>query len=385
MVFTARKLRLAGIATLVALLVITVVQSCSGGSSSGTESSPTQTAPEAADGPSLTISKIVGADQHGFFLDEKGNRFFPWGLNYTNTPELGLIDDNIHSDAAWLIIENDFVEMKGFTANAVRVHLQYNRFMLDPWTIDPRAFDALERIVDIAEMNNLYLIITGLGAYRKEDSPSWYDSLPVEERWDTQALFWRTVASRIGTRTAVFAYDLMNEPVVSVCDDEEPCEWLEGDPFGGFYFVQNISIEPVTDANDVMAAWILRLTQAIRSVDKRTLITIGSLSKKPLAFLAEHLDFVSPHIYPDGENDKTLIDSILSSPKGEALVVEEFYNLHCSIEELDEFLLAIDGKYHGLFGHYGGRTLDELDSEGDPGAMMQRDFLLFFMAKNPNR
>jgi hypothetical protein len=331
------------------------------------------------------MSKIVGADQEGFFQDEQGKRFIPWGFNYTNPKDVGLIDDNIHSDTAWHIIESDFAEMRGLTANAVRIHLQYNRFMLDPYTIDPRAFDALERIVSIAGEHNLYMIITGLGAYRKDDSPVWYDSLSTEERWDTHALFWKSVASRVGSRAAVFAYDLMNEPVVSFCDDSESCGWLVGEPFGEFHFVQNITVEPQQNRNETMANWIRKLTEAIRSEDSRTLITVGSLPIRPLDFYAEHLDFVSPHIYPSEENTEQLIDYVLSGQKNKTLVVGEFFNLNCSPGELDKFLLAINGRYHGLFGHYLGRSLHELVAEGDTNAMIQRDFLLLFMAKNPNR
>lgn len=386
MTFATRTFQIACIAALVALLVAAGVQSCSGGSSGRSESRPGETASETDPArPSGAMNKIVAVDQEGFFEDEKGNRFIPWGFNYTNTPALGLIDDNIHSDNAWHIIEGDFAEMRGLTANAVRIHLQYNRFMLDPRTIDPRAFDALERIVNIAEENHLYLIITGLGAYRKEDSPVWYDSLSVKERWDTHALFWKTVASRVGNRKAVFAYDLMNEPVVSVCNDSASCDWLVGEPFGGFHFVQNISLEPERDPDETIAAWIGKLTEAIRSEDSRTFITIGSLPKRPLAFFADNLDFVSPHIYPNQENSEALIEYVLSAPNNQPLVLGEFFNLQCSPGELDEFLLAIKGRYHGLFGHYGGRTPIELLDEGDTEALTQCDFLLFFVEKNPNR
>ena len=115
MIFTKRGLQLAGIATLIALLVIAGVQSCSGGSSDGSASRATKTGPETdPDTPSRSLTKIVGTDQDGFFQDEAGNRFFPWGLNYVSTPAIGLIDDNIHSDAAWQTIESDFAEMAGY-------------------------------------------------------------------------------------------------------------------------------------------------------------------------------------------------------------------------------------------------------------------------------
>lgn len=339
-----------------------------------------------ADEPPPAMSKIVGADEDRYFTDEKGNRFFPWGLNYAINPAIGLIDDQLHSDTAWQIIGGDFAEMKGLSANAVRIHLQYHRFMLDPWTPDPRAFDALERLVDIAEENRLYLIITGLGAYRKADAPLWYDSLSVEDRWNTQALFWKTAAGRVGNRAAVFAYDLMNEPVVSVCSgDAESCDWCVGEPFAGkYHFVQNISTDPGQPYSETKAAWIQQLTQAIRSEDSLTLITVGVLSNAVLEFYADHLDFVSPHVYPSQGQMQKLVDHIRSWAKSRPLVIEEFGNLNCSTAELGEFLRAIEGHYRGLFAHYNGQTLRELTAQGDMPAAFRRELLLFFVANNPN-
>jgi hypothetical protein len=169
---------------LLPLLLILLVWQCGGGSS---DSAKVTTEDE---GPVVSsVSKIVGADEDGYFKDEKDSRFFPWGLNYFNTPVTGLIDDQLHSDTAWHIIAEDFAEMKELSANAVNIHLQYNRFMLDPWTPDPRAFDALERLVGLAEENDLYLIITGLGAYREADQPVWYDSLSACRRWQLPGVF----------------------------------------------------------------------------------------------------------------------------------------------------------------------------------------------------
>ncbi len=192
------------------------------------------------------------------------------------------------------------------------------------------------------------------------------------------------MASRVGNKDSVFAYDLMNEPVVAECEKSAPFDWLVGEGFGGFHFNQNISLEPGQDRSETLAAWISKLTQAIRSEDSRTLITVGSLPMRPLAFYAKHLDFVSPHIYPHPDTEEDLVEYVLAGPQSKPLVVEEFFNLHCTSVELDEFLRAIDGSYQGLFGHYGGRTIDELAAEGDTKALMQRNFLLFFVSKNPN-
>lgn len=229
-------------------------------------------------------------------------------------------------------------------------------------------------------------MITGLGAYREADQPIWYDSLPVEQRWDTQALFWRTAAAKVAGKGSVFAYNLMNEPKVSACPEEpEPCDWLVGEPFGGeFHFIQNITIEPDLPRHDTMAAWIDKLTQAIRMEDKRTLITLGTLYRESLPFLADQLDFVSPHVYPISGDDQEMIDYIRAGADGAPLVIGETFSLSCSCTELGDFLHAVDGSYQGFFGHYMGLTPDELADRGDDWGDLWHEFLLFFVANNPN-
>lgn len=42
----------------------------------------------------------------------------------------------------------------------------------------------------LAEETGLYLDVTGLGCYRKSDTPAWYDALDEAARWQAQAKFW---------------------------------------------------------------------------------------------------------------------------------------------------------------------------------------------------
>jgi hypothetical protein len=96
-------------------------------------------------------------------------------------------------------------------------------------------------MLTLAEKERLYLDLTGLGCYHKQDVPAWYDRLGEKERWDVQARFWQAVAATCAKSPAVFCYDLMNEPVVPGGKRMDG-EWLGG-AFAGKHFVQFIALD----------------------------------------------------------------------------------------------------------------------------------------------
>lgn len=340
---------------------------------------------EAENLPSPTPLSKISIDNNGGFVNSAAEPFFPWGFNYTNPEGVGLIEDNWQNSTVWQIIEADFSEMKALNANVVRIHLQYHQFMLDSETPNTRALDRLSDLVEVAAKNELYLDITGLAAYRASDAPSFYNTLSDEERWQTQKIFWQQIAATIGSHPAVFAFNLMNEPVVSVgCDGMSSCDWLPGNSFGGFNFVQNITRNPNRTFGPTMNNWIAEMTSAIRSEDKNTLITVGFLNLGAVKQFADNLDFLSAHIYPKSGMIDTAIDFVLNNQSSIPLVIEETSNLHCTIDELKGFLDAIDGQYDGLMGHYFGKTIDELN-DNDIKDALRKNFLLFFKANNPNK
>lgn len=329
-----------------------------------------------------TLHQIIGFS-NGQFTDSEGNKMFPWGYNYTNPEEVGLIEDDWMNENTWQTILADFEEMKSYSANIVRIHLQYHQFMTNATTPNEANLNRLLELVEMAETKGLYLDITGLAAYRKSDSPSWYDALTDRERWDTQKVFWKNIAKKVGHKNAVFAFNLMNEPVVSVgCSTLDDCEWLPGDGFGGFYFIQNISRDPDKLFAPTIKEWAAEMTTAIRSEAPNTMITIGFLNLGNIQQFENDLDYVSAHIYPKSgmiAEAISFIDNNQTSP----LVIEETSNLQCNITELEEFLDGIDGKYHGLLGHYTGKKLEEL-SDASIGDALKKNFIEMMMKRNPN-
>jgi aryl-phospho-beta-D-glucosidase BglC (GH1 family) len=133
-------------------------------------------------------------------------------VNYDHDRSGRLLED--YWDEEWGAVEEDFQEIKALGANTVRIHLQTGKFMRSPRKPDGAALRRLARLVRLAERTGLYLDLTGLGCYHKQDVPEWYASMSEADRWCVQARFWEAVAKTCAQSPSIFCYDLMNEPVV---------------------------------------------------------------------------------------------------------------------------------------------------------------------------
>ena len=308
----------------------------------------------------------VSADRSHFVLST-GERFTPWGFNYLGLHD-HLAEEEWHTPEGWQRIENDFREMKHLGANVVRWHSQFETFMAAADRPKPDQLARLRKLLDLARDTGLYLDLTGLNCFRLSRIPAWYDALPESERWAAQAVFWEAVARTCAGHPAVWCYNLTNEPIIG---EPKPGEhpWVGGE-LGGFHFVQRISQKPAGRDRDLIAeAWVKHLVQAIRKHDRQTLLTVGEIpwsqvwpTAKPVFYTpgtAEHLDFVSVHLYP-GRNQLEKDRAALATYKvGKPLVVEEVYPLSCTVEDLDRFIDATDGTVNGWVSHYFGSTVAE--------------------------
>jgi len=321
-------------------------------------------------GKNFTVSKVG-----------KTEVFTPWGFNY-NESTLGLLEDKWDKESSWKVIENDFQEMRELGANVVRIHLQFAKFMDSPSQANRTSLQRLSRLVSIAEAKGLYLNITGLGAYRKADTPSWYNNLNEGERWAAQTVFWKSIAAQVGDSPSIFCYDLMNEPVVANAKTDD---WLPGDGIGGYHFVQNISIDRAgRNTVSIMRSWMLTMTDAIRQEDASTPITVGFLPFAGYKAYAQDLDFISVHVYPKRGDLQSSIDLIdnLQTPK--PLLIEETFNLHADVNDLEKFILATRAKTSGVIGFYWGETISELNNSLSIRDALMKNFLIMFVKLNPN-
>jgi hypothetical protein len=309
----------------------------------------------------------VSRDKKGFVFDPSGRPFVPWGFNYDHDDKGRLIED--YWEKEWATVEAHFGQMKKLGANVVRVHLQLGKFMDGPERANEKALDRLAKLLRLAEKQRLYLDLTGLGCYHKQDVPAWYDKLSEKDRWDVQARFWQAVAGRGAASSAVFCYDLMNEPVVPGGQRKDGA-WL-GPAFAGKYFVQFITLDQKDRPRPAIARqWVKHLTAAVREKDKRHLITVGlvdwSLDRPGLtsgfvpARVSDDLDFVSVHLYPRTGKVKEALGTLAGFAVGKPVLIEETFPLACSPKELEEFIEESKKHAAGWLGFYWGKTPDEL-------------------------
>jgi len=315
---------------------------------------------------------VVSDDRTHFVLEGTGRTFTPWGVNYDHDDAGRLLEDYWADE--WGTVVEDFREIKELGANVVRVHLQTGRFLKAADAPDEANLARLAELVKLAESTGLYLDVTGLGCYHKQDVPAWYDALDEGARWDAQAVFWKAVAGVCEGSPAVFCYDLMNEPVLT--GGKDPEKWLVGEPLGGKYFVQRITtdLKGRTD-RQVAGAWVAKLTSAIREVDGRALVTVGVIpwaqvfkGAKPLFHDPEAgkpLDFVAVHFYPKaGQLDESL-EALRVYEVGKPLVIEEIFPLGASLEETTTFIDRSRSHADGWISFYWGKTIPECEQSGD--------------------
>ena len=323
----------------------------------------------------------VSDDQQGF-LFETGQTFVPWGVNYDHDVDGRLLEDYWQSE--WSLVERHFAVIRDLKANVVRIHLQFGKFMDNPTTPNQKAQEQLSRLLALAEQTKLYLDLTGLGCYHKQDVPAWYDDLSEQERWDSQAVFWRSVAEICKNSPAIFCYNVMNEPVVPG-GRRNPRDWL-GPAFAGKHFVQCISLDQRDRPRpQIAAAWLRHLTQAIRRVDNRHLITVGlvdwSLDRPGLTsgfvpgVISEHVDFLCVHLYPESGKTDAALATLAGFQVGKPVIIEETFPLKCTSDELVEFIKESKKSAAGWISFYWGRPLAELRRSQAIGDAIQLQWL----------
>ena len=341
--------------------------------------------------PSVNAGFIrVSQDGRHFEFSGTEAEFRPWGFNYDHDASNRLLEDYWNEE--WQAVQADFQEMKDLGANTVRVHLQVSKFMKSAFETNQESLEQLKRLVKLAERTGLYLDVTGLGCYKKEDVPPWYNALSEGKRWEVQSRFWEAVAGACSKSPAVFCYDLMNEPVVT--EDRKNRDWTPG-AFGNRYFVQRLTLDFAGRSPQAIAkAWVNEMAAAIRKHDTRHLLTVGAIpwamtwpNAKPLFYskrVGGKLDFVSLHFYPgSGKIDKALAALAVYSV-GKPIVIEELFPLNCSVEELDHFIDGCRRLATGWIGFYWGKTIAEYNQpKGSIADAITLGWLKYFVKKAP--
>lgn len=327
----------------------------------------------------------VGPDSKGFALAASGRPFVPWGFNYDHDEPGRLLEDYWLTE--WPKVEEDFREMKELGANVVRIHLQFGKFMESADKPNETSLKQLTKLLTLAERTGLYLDLTGLGCYHKADVPAWYDALDEPSRWAAQANFWAAIAKQCKDSSAVFCYDLMNEPVVA-SGKRKPGEWLGG-AFAGKHFVQFITLDAAGRVPHTVASeWIRTLTKAIRQHDARHLVTVGlvdwSLDRPGLRSgfvpdkIAADLDFICVHLYPKKGEVPKAIETLRGFAVGKPVVIEETFPLQAGLPEFGQFITESRTVASGWVGFYWGKTPAELRKANTIGDAIMLGWLEFF-------
>lgn len=333
----------------------------------------------------------VAKDKPSFVLKSSEQAFVPWGFNYDHDTDGRLLED--YWENQWADVEADFREMKLLGANVVRIHLQVARFMTGPQQPNEKRLAQLAKLVALAEREKLYLDLTGLACYHKQDVPAWYDVLSEAERWQTQVVFWRTIAKQCVNSSAIFCYDLMNEPVVPGGRRKEG-DWL-GPAFAGKHFVQVITLDQNERPRpEIAKQWIHTLVTAIREVDRRHLVTVGlvdwSLDRPGLTSgfvpdkVSEELDFLCIHLYPEnGKLEEQLAVLQAFAAVGKPLIIEETFPLKCSPPQMTEFLERSREHACGWISFYWGKPVAELRKSSSIGDAILAQWLEQFQTIGP--
>ena len=333
----------------------------------------------------------VSKDKHGFVCASSGSQFIPWGFNYDRDYKSRLLED--YWEAEWPTVIEHFRQMRLLGANVVRVHLQFARFMDAPDRPNEKALERLGRLVNLAEETGLYLDLTGLACYRKQDVPAWYSALGETKRWEAQARFWEAIAGRCAASPAIFCYDLMNEPIVPG-GTRKPGDWLAGG-LGGFVYCQFISLDQAGRRRpDIARQWVAKLTAAIRKHDQRHMLTVGLLPNSlgtegdmsgfvPRT-IARNLDFICVHLYPKTGQLAEDLKTLKGFQIGKPVVIEETFPLGCSAADLGEFIGRSKPYAAGWIGFYWGQTPAELSKSTNIGDALTAAWLKLFQDMKPN-
>jgi len=328
---------------------------------------------------------VVSKDGREFILQSSGKPFVPWGFNYDHDDADRLLEDYWESE--WATVEGHFAQMNRLGANVVRIHLQLGKFMNGMNEPNVLALERLASLVHLAEKEHLYLDLTGLGCYHKQDVPAWYDELSEQDRWNVQARFWQAVVERCAESPAIFCYDLMNEPVVPG-GKRNSGDWL-GPDFAGKHFVQFVTLDQQDrPRGEIARQWVRCLTSAIREKDKRHLITVGlvdwSLDRPGLTsgfvpkMIVDDLDFLCVHLYPESGNVDEAIATLAGFSEGKPVLIEETFPLKCSMNDFGRFVRESNKHAAGWIGFYWGKPPTELRHSKEIRDVLMLAWLEFF-------
>ena len=184
-----------------------------------------------------------------------------------------------------------------------------------------------------------------------------------------QARFWEAVAGRCAKSPAVFCYDLMNEPVVPGRQAQgrrlaRAARSAASTSSSSSPSTRRTGRGPTSPASGSSTS-----SPPIRKHDQRHLITVGlvdwSLDRTGLTSgfvpekVADDLDFVGVHLYPETGKVDEALKTLKGFAVGKPVVIEETFPLKCSLEEFERFIDESRKHAAGWIGFYWGKPPEE--------------------------
>jgi hypothetical protein len=323
--------------------------------------------------PGFAQAGVVTAVGTQLRLDDRPFRVYGFNHDFNGAhPNLDYIE---RPTAARLRrTRSDFAKAARLGANTVRIYLELHEVMATAVRTRPGALRALRRTLDEAARAGLLVDVTGNLAWHPEHSPRWYDALPDTSRWLVQARFWRAVAA-VGARSPnVLCYELTSEPAIG-----DSASWYAGVIV--HHYIQYVVREP-NGRDPVLLAreWTRTLRDAIRSRDRRHLITIGLLPIRGWAFdpanVADLLDLVTVHEYPRaGEADASIAMLRYFAGQGRPLLLGETFAFDRPTEEA--VLLGARRWLDGTLSFYDGRAPEDVATGTLVDAMYRQNLITY--------
>lgn len=273
----------------------------------------------------------------------------------------------------------DFARMKEMGVNCARVFLTYGSFFMETNRVSPEALQKFDQFLDIAEQAGIYVHPTGPDHW--EGLPDWAKKDRYADDLVLSSLeeFWRQLAARYRGRSAIFAYDLLNEPEIGWDSTSIRTKWNHWlhekyttaaavaaawgptnapEAFGQIPVPTKDSCANCPRLLDFQLfrehladEWTRRQAAAIKSADPQALVTVGMIQWSVPVILGgpaqysgfrpkrqtRFLDFLEVHFYPlargfyqyapaDEERNLAYVESVVreAALAGKPVILAEF-------------------------------------------------------------
>ncbi len=182
------------------------------------------------------------------------------------------------------IINNDFEQIQEMGLNTIRIFVQYEDFGAATVSLDK--IELLQKVLSLAETNDLQVVVTLFDFYGDYDIPNWTLTHRHAE----------TVVNALKDHPALLGWDIKNEP----------------------------DLDFESRGEQRVTAWLREMLGAVRKWDPQHPVTIGWSSPEAATVLAEEVDYVSFHYYREVDAFEEAYQHLKAAIGSKPLVLQEY-------------------------------------------------------------